>query len=284
MATDTFPSPHTIAMNSIFHPNDFSSNPDIAFAHALKLAWGTSAQLTLFHVNEGLDELIWQEFPSVRATLAKWDLPSQEQSIDHRPHSKIDVEKVLYRGKDPSSSILEHLDRHPADLIVLATHQLGGRPFFHSVSEPVSRKSRTTTLFIPLSSEGFVSLEDGTLKLKNILIPIDHHPQPHVAFHAVTTMINALKCEPVSLTVLYIGDETDMPEHQPSQRSNDTWNHITRSGAVVEAILQTEQELGADLIVMPTQGHHGFLDALRGSTTEQIVRKAQCPVLAVPAE
>jgi len=32
---------------------------------------------------------------------------------------------------------------------------------------------------------------------------------------------------------------------------------------------------------MPTAGHQGFLDALRGSTTEQVLRKAPCPVLAI---
>jgi hypothetical protein len=35
--------------------------------------------------------------------------------------------------------------------------------------------------------------------------------------------------------------------------------------------------------VMATLGHHGFLDALRGSTTERIVRNSTCPVLAIPA-
>ncbi len=84
--------------------------------------------------------------------------------------------------------------------------------------------------------------------------------------------------------MLYIGDEQEMPECDSSQRHNGSWNYIARHGDVVEEILQVEQELAADLIVMPTQGHQGFLDALRGSTTEQIVRKAHCPVLAVPAE
>jgi nucleotide-binding universal stress UspA family protein len=34
---------------------------------------------------------------------------------------------------------------------------------------------------------------------------------------------------------------------------------------------------------MATAGRDGFLDALRGSTTEQVVREAPCPVLALPA-
>jgi nucleotide-binding universal stress UspA family protein len=50
-------------------------------------------------------------------------------------------------------------------------------------------------------------------------------------------------------------------------------------GPVIESILQAAR--GADLIVMPTAGHRGFLDALRGSTTEQVLRQAPCPVLAV---
>jgi nucleotide-binding universal stress UspA family protein len=32
---------------------------------------------------------------------------------------------------------------------------------------------------------------------------------------------------------------------------------------------------------MPTAGHHGVLDALRGSTTERVIRHAPCPVLAL---
>ncbi|MEP1643241.1 universal stress protein [Rhodopirellula bahusiensis] len=38
------------------------------------------------------------------------------------------------------------------------------------------------------------------------------------------------------------------------------------------------------MIALSTQGHHGFLDALRGSTSDQVVQKASCPILAVPVE
>jgi len=34
--------------------------------------------------------------------------------------------------------------------------------------------------------------------------------------------------------------------------------------------------------VMSTAGHEGFLDALRGSVTEQVLRHSPCPLLAVP--
>jgi nucleotide-binding universal stress UspA family protein len=38
----------------------------------------------------------------------------------------------------------------------------------------------------------------------------------------------------------------------------------------------------ADLVLMTTEGHDGFLDALRGSTTERVMRSVSCPMLAVP--
>ena len=57
---------------------------------------------------------------------------------------------------------------------------------------------------------------------------------------------------------------------------------LQRDGEVVEAILDECEEQGADLIVMATDGREGFLDALRGTTTEQVLRAAKCPLLAVP--
>jgi nucleotide-binding universal stress UspA family protein len=58
---------------------------------------------------------------------------------------------------------------------------------------------------------------------------------------------------------------------------------MLRSGNVVEAIVDAAVELDVDLIAMPTAGHHGVLDALRGSTTERVIRHAPCPVLALAA-
>ncbi len=55
-----------------------------------------------------------------------------------------------------------------------------------------------------------------------------------------------------------------------------------RAGPVVETILAVAREVSADLIAMPTAGHHGVFDALRGSVTERVLHHASCPVLAVP--
>ncbi|HSF58424.1 MAG TPA: universal stress protein [Candidatus Binatia bacterium] len=56
-----------------------------------------------------------------------------------------------------------------------------------------------------------------------------------------------------------------------------------RQGDVVDQILEEEADWRPDLMVLATQGHMDFLDALRGSTTERVLRGARCPILAIPA-
>jgi nucleotide-binding universal stress UspA family protein len=53
-------------------------------------------------------------------------------------------------------------------------------------------------------------------------------------------------------------------------------------GDTSEAILQTARRLKAGLIVMGTHGLGGFRKLLLGSTTEQVLRRTEWPVLAVP--
>ena len=60
--------------------------------------------------------------------------------------------------------------------------------------------------------------------------------------------------------------------------------HVAREAEAEEDIrsLGAADAAPADLLVLTTHGKHGFLDALRGSTTEHVIRRARCPVLAVP--
>ena len=62
------------------------------------------------------------------------------------------------------------------------------------------------------------------------------------------------------------------------------WNGIVRSGDVIDAIVQMASAMATPLIVMATDGRHGFLDALRGSHSERVLRRTPCPLLAIPVE
>jgi len=57
---------------------------------------------------------------------------------------------------------------------------------------------------------------------------------------------------------------------------------VGRTGHVAHRIAELGQDLGADLIVVGTHGHTALGTALVGSVTQQLLREAACPVLAVP--
>lgn len=55
-----------------------------------------------------------------------------------------------------------------------------------------------------------------------------------------------------------------------------------RTGNPYAEILNFSESVGADLIVMSSQGSGGIAEFLFGGTAEKILRKCACPVLVVP--
>jgi nucleotide-binding universal stress UspA family protein len=56
---------------------------------------------------------------------------------------------------------------------------------------------------------------------------------------------------------------------------------VVKKGDPAEHIVRAAQELGADMIVMPTHNRHALSRLLMGSVAEKVVREALCPVLIV---
>jgi nucleotide-binding universal stress UspA family protein len=270
-------------LSSIFHPSDFSTGSEVAFAHALKIALLTHADLNVLHVR-GADNADWADFPGVRQMLERWHVLPPGSPKSAVPALGIDVRKVLMQDSDPVAACLRYLNRNATDLIVLATHQHEGRARWLSkaVAEPLARESGLLTLFLPSGVEGFVSRNDGSVALRSVLIPVATDPKPGAAIEAARRVAAGLQLPEVTFTALYVGDPAAMPAVSFAPRAGWTWRTMNGQGDVVDTILAVADECAADLLVMATQGHHGFLDALRGSTTERVVRHARCPVLGVP--
>lgn len=275
------------AIKSILHPSDNTEGSRRAFAHALKIALANRTHLTLAHADT--DPTVadkWWKAPAVRSTLQDWAL--LERNV---PRSAVfselgvAVSKVVIPAKNPVQGILSYLDHASADLMVLATEGREGLPRWlqRSVAEPVARRAQTSTLFVPKGSRDFVRPKDGKVGLRRVLIPVDHEPDPQRAIDVMIGFMGSLRTIPRSIKMLYIGPRDKRPEIDVSERSGWPWEIAYRRGNVVNAILRAADKEDSDLIVMATQGHQGFLDALRGSTTEQVVRRAPCPLLAVPA-
>jgi nucleotide-binding universal stress UspA family protein len=57
--------------------------------------------------------------------------------------------------------------------------------------------------------------------------------------------------------------------------------NLVRFGRPAEAILTTADQIDADMIVMTTHGRTGLNRFFLGSTAEQVMRRAGCPVFSV---
>ena len=273
-------------VQSVLHPSDLTGASHSAFAHALAIVLYRQASLTVLHVvpeHGALD--VWSDAPKVRKTLERWGVLEPGSPRSAVPEKlALRVKKLNVRSSDPLEAIATRLEEKPADLLVLATEGRQGLPRWlkPSVAERVARRSKSMTLFVPNEARGFVSPEDGKISLRRILVPVDHSPAPDDAvFYAARASLMSHE-EPVEISLLRVGDKADWPELRLPEMESSSWNRLHRQGDVVDRIVETAGEISADLIVMGTAGAKGILGALRGSVTEQVLRRAPCCLLAVP--
>jgi nucleotide-binding universal stress UspA family protein len=275
-------------VQSIFHPSDFTKASEVAFAHALKLALVAQSDLNILHCAKDAQSVDWEDFPGVRDMLIRWKLVPEDAARKAVAKLGIRVRKVVSNAMGPVESCVKFMEMNPADIVVLATHQKAGKMSWlqSSVSEPIARKAGdAATLFIPHGVDGFISLEDSSVSLKNILIPIDRELHPRAALTVAARMATVLQIKnDLTFTLVYVGEEGDRPAISAPEKEGWQWNTVVKKGDVVDSIVETAKDTKADLVVMSTAGRDGFLDALRGSTTERVMREINCPLLAIPAD
>ena len=275
-------------VSSVLHPTDFSAASDRAFAHALAIALLRKTELTILNVSDRRgDEVDWASFPAVRKTLERWNLlePGSERAAVFEKLS-IDVRKIALRDRDPVRATSNFLDQHPHDLVVLATSgsdEGASDWLFRSDAEAIARRAYSMTLFVPANApRGLVSLEDGDLSLRNVLVPVDAAIDFTGAIEFACRSAEVIGDGDVMITLLHAGKQ--MPPIANLREGPDwSWRTELRNGEPVESILAGMEQIGADLIVMTTNGRDTLHQALAGSTTERVLRQASCPVLAVPA-
>jgi len=270
-------------LDSVLFASDFSAGSLTAFHHALKAALVAKSKFTILHLSPDV-AAAWTEFPGVRETLERWGLLPPDSPRSAVPQLGIDVHKVVTRAQTPLKSVLDHLKANPVDLIVLATHANDDHAGWmkESVTDPLARKAGQMTLCVPDGAAGFVSARDGAVTLDNILIPIATKPDPQPAVAAAARLAVRLQRPRGTFKLLHIGEPDSMPAVQCPTVPGWEWKKVTRTGDVIQGIVETAGTESADLIVMSTDGRNGFLDALRGSHSERVLRSATCPLLTVP--
>ena len=217
------------------------------------------------------------------------------------PASPLGVDVIVDSG-NPANRILERAAALPADLIVIGTHGVGG--FEHlmlgSVTEKILRKAACPVMTVPPHAH-----TTSKLPFKRLLCPVDFSDSSLAALEFAYSMAQEGDAE---LTILHVfewlaEDEplTNRPITVPEYRveleadftarlhalvpdSVRAWCHpITRTahGKPYREILGIATEDSSDLIVMGVQGRNEIDLMLFGSTTNQVVRRATCPVLTL---
>jgi hypothetical protein len=84
------------------------------------------------------------------------------------------------------------------------------------------------TLFIPHAGRGFVSLKDGTVALKRILIPIDHDPDPQTALNKALLLVRGLDCVSGEVCLVHVGAPGAAPQIELGKEPGWSYEVVVR--------------------------------------------------------
>ena len=296
-----------IDFKQIICPVDFSESSVRALAYAAAVARWYSAQLTVLHV-----------VPTFEAMQVRGDVGEPVRIVSPMPREQVldemsrslnlaalsaDVTAIAEPG-DPQTTIVDQAISRSADLIVVGTHGRRGfkRLLLGSVTEAILREAPCPVLTVPPHATATVP---EAVAFKRILCPVDFSPS---ALQALGFALDLARQADGRVTLLHaiewLHEEEprtsahfNIPEYrrymvQDAQdrlralvaEESRTWveiDDVVVLGRAYREVLGAAEAKAADLIVMGAQGRGGIGLALFGSTTQQVVRGAMCPVLSV---
>jgi nucleotide-binding universal stress UspA family protein len=311
-----------IAINAVLCPVDFSVFSQHALQHAVQLARWFDSTLTVLHVYPppaapppvlfgGLPGPLPPEpYPAltvspeavhddVLAQLTKFAATVDTTGVQLR---------LTARTGTAVRGILDEAAASHSDLIVLGTHGHGGfeRWMLGSITEKVLRKASCPVLTIPApAAEPAAS---ALQMFKRILCPMDFSDSSLKALEYATALAKESDADLLLMHVIEaLADLTHW--QQPVNPAIVEYlrlseqNALTRMRAVLpadarawcrpqevlvtgkpcEEILRVAREQDVHLIVMGVYGRNPIDLLFFGSTTNQVVRRATCPVLTLKA-
>jgi nucleotide-binding universal stress UspA family protein len=211
----------------------------------------------------------------------------------------------------PATQIVADASALGADMIVMGTHGTSG--FQHlvlgSVTEKVLRRAECPVLTVPPRTHS-----TSRLPLTHILCPIDFSDSSFSALAWAWSLARESRATVSLLHVIEWPWEEPPPPHLEELPAKEagmladfrrllettslarleslvpenvhdecSWAGLIRHGKPYREVLAVATACGADLIVMGVHGRNVVDLALFGSTTNQVVRSATCPVLTVRA-
>ena len=294
-----------VEIRRLLCPVDFSDVSRHALDHAAAIAGWYDATVTALHVwHPGL-------YPPPSAFAGPYLNPVQGGDLDARLHAELAefvkaanpplVDPELWVAEGPvADTIVARAAARKADLIVVGTHGTSGfeRLVLGSVTEKVLRKAACPVLTVPPRARA-----TSKLPFRRLLCPVDFSESSLAALQFAFSMAQESDAQ---LTILHVLEEWPSPDQLKDEPERSKYSHqrdetakhldslvpatirdwclpLTRlgHGKAYREILGVATEDEMDLIVMGVHGRNAFDMMLFGSTTNQVVRFATCPVLTV---
>ena len=289
---------------NILVPIDFSEFSSNVLNYAIGLAEKFHSKLILLHavvlfeddVNEEQRLQEYEEWVRKREKNINAHMKKNELRVNQKG---ISVDSVILRSISAADAILEYLNDHSCDLIIMGTHGRTGLKhiFLGSVAEKIVRLSPIPVLSVHRSVQDF--------RIENIIAPIDFSIYSKNAadyaisiaenFKAQVNFIHVIEKE-IHPSFYASGVESifqidtglqdrviqNMQGFLEEQLNSDIKpRFMVKEGRAHREIVEYAKEEKADLIVISTHGLTGLEYLLLGSTTEKVVRWASCPVLTL---
>lgn len=266
----------------LVHPTDYGADGRLAFVHAVRLGLRGHYAVSLLNIEKGG---LAPRHSGVRDAI---DLLAQWRMLPAGGVGAASLERDLgfsviacaIPADDVRSGVIDYLDSHHCDLVVIATRKHRGlsRWLERSLADRAQRRGHTLALLMGEGARGFVNPSDGAIRLQRILVPVDDRIDLEPALQQIEDFVDRLGLS-VELRLLHVGARNAALRLSPGGRG---LNILYRDGPVADTILETARRISADLIAMPTAKRSGVIAALRGSVTAQILDDGRWPVLSVP--
>ncbi len=195
--------------------------------------------------------------------------------------------RQIVRFGSPPGVILDVVEEEKATMVALATHGASGlkRLLFGSTAETVIRKSPVPVLLVrPFwSYELAPSERPESRPIRNILLPVDEPARARAELPGILEFAALFEARILLLRIVEEpGEGVDRELGELSrmiEKAGIETVRLVAPGNPVERILRTVGEEEVDLVAMATHGRSGFSRLGKGSVTEDVLRKAEVPVL-----
>lgn len=286
-----------LKINRILCPTDLTPESDEAVRYALALARAYKAKLILLYCRKPASVVEWANGSNAERLFEQM----LYTHLDADELKALDWEPAIAELDDVGRSIVAEAAKRSADLIVMRSRR---RPhaaaLFGSTAETVSRSATCPVLVVHQDEREWVGLSAGDIDLKRVLVTSDFSADSQLALNYGIALAEEYQTE---LHLLHVLDqeEQDPPEfawvhvdlesryadadrrlQEAIPKDAPLWCKVVTSvrwGNAAGEILSYAKEREIDLICVGVRRPGFDLNKLFGSTTEHVLRRAECPVL-----